>query len=350
MQLEIKAIDTLFFRNGTPFKKGEETWAGSVFPPYPSVFYGALRTVYFANHLDELNRANEENDPTAKLRLEGIYYKIYGSLYFPLPFDCVSVKDSKNDKAVKLNFNRKIFPGSFNLDYVLNYGQNVENIPGGIVSESIFTMYLNGNLQECNIDKIDNYAISEYKIGIGMDKGFRSSKEGELYRLEWKRLTNMLFVLSFSGLDTSAFKERGMIKVGGEAKAAQYTKADEEIKVKPPDFSNGENRFKVVLSTPAIFKNGWIPQWLDKNTLQGIYNGVKVKLLTAAIGKPVYVGGFDIKKSLPKPMYRAVPAGSVYYFELLEGAMSGAVSAFHEKSLSDIMSEQGFGISYVGKI
>ncbi len=350
MQLEIKAIDTLFFRNGMPFKKGEETWAGSVFPPYPSVFYGALRTVYFANHLDELNRANEENDPTAKLRLEGIYYKIYGSLYFPLPFDCVSVKDSKDNKAVKLNFKQKMFPGSFDLNYVLNYDQNVENIPGGITSKSIFTMYLNGSLQECNIGKMDSYAVSEYKVGIGIDKGFRSSKEGELYRLEWKRLTNMSFVLNFSGLDTSAFKERGMIKVGGEAKAAQYTRVNEDIKVTYPDFGNGENLFKVVLSTPAIFRNGWIPQWLDKSTLQGNYNGVKVRLLTAAIGKPVYVGGFDIKKNRPKPMYRAVPAGSVYYFELLEGVMSSAVSAFHEKALSDIMSEQGFGISYVGKI
>jgi len=350
MQLEIKAIDTLFFRNGMPFSKGEETWSGSVFPPYPSVFYGALRTVYFANHLDELNKANEENDPTAKLRLEGIYYKIYENLYFPLPFDCVSIKDNKNDKVVKLNFEQRIFPGSFNLDYVLSYNQNVENVPGGILSKSVFTMYLEGKLQECDIGKLDNYVANEYKTGIGMDRNLRSSKEGELYRIETKRLKNMAFVVKFSGLDVSAFNKKGVIKIGGEAKAARYVETNEDTKIKYPSFDNNEKRFKIVLSTPAIFKNGWIPHWIDKNTFRGNYNGIKLKLLTAAIGKPVLVGGFDIKENRPKPMYKAVPAGSVYYFELLDGEMSDVISSFHEKALSDIMSKQGFGISYVGRI
>ena len=37
------------------------------------------------------------------------------------------------------------------------------------------------------------------------------------------------------------------------------------------------------------------------------------------MGKYTSIGGFDVERGRPKPMKRAVPAGSVYYFELLEG-------------------------------
>ena len=49
MIIQIDPLDTLFFRNGKPFTMGEETWADAVFPPYPSVVYGALRSAYFSN-------------------------------------------------------------------------------------------------------------------------------------------------------------------------------------------------------------------------------------------------------------------------------------------------------------
>ncbi len=48
---------------------GENTWPDTVFPPYPSVIYGALRSTYFANHINELGKANREDDPTKKLRI-----------------------------------------------------------------------------------------------------------------------------------------------------------------------------------------------------------------------------------------------------------------------------------------
>ncbi len=53
-------------------------------------------------------------------------------------------------------------------------------------------------------------------------------------------------------------------------------------------------------------------------------------------------------KRKPKPMFKAVPAGSVYFFELLEGN-ANQLEKFHQKSISDIYPEQGFGICYIGK-
>ncbi len=53
-------------------------------------------------------------------------------------------------------------------------------------------------------------------------------------------------------------------------------------------------------------------------------------------------------KKEPKPMYKAVPEGSVYYFEILSGDKN-ELCRIHGKSVSDIYPEQGFGICYVGK-
>ncbi len=69
MIIKINPVDTLLFRDGKPFSMGENTWPDTVFPPYPSVIYGALRSTYFANHINELGKANREDDPTKKLRI-----------------------------------------------------------------------------------------------------------------------------------------------------------------------------------------------------------------------------------------------------------------------------------------
>jgi len=88
----------------------------------------------------------------------------------------------------------------------------------------------------------------------------------------------------------------------------------------------------------------------DKETLTGKYSGLKLRLLTASIGKPLNIGGFDMKERKPKPMYKAVPAGSVYYFEITEGDIQKVFEIFNQKAISDLYPEQGFGMAYVGKI
>jgi CRISPR-associated protein Cmr3 len=53
----------------------------------------------------------------------------------------------------------------------------------------------------------------------------------------------------------------------------------------------------------------------------------------------------------PKPMYRAVPEGSVYYFKLLDNSEEERVrEAFHLKNISDINAEEGFGLALVGGV
>ncbi len=57
-----------------------------------------------------------------------------------------------------------------------------------------------------------------------------------------------------------------------------------------------------------------------------------------------------MKKKRPKMLYRAVPAGSVYYFQLEKGSMEDVLDCFHGQIVSDVKGyqQQGFGIAYVG--
>ena len=68
MRIKIDAIDTLFFKDGKPFSMGDETWADGIFPPPPSVIYGALRSIYFSEHPEKLQKvySKEVQDPAKK--------------------------------------------------------------------------------------------------------------------------------------------------------------------------------------------------------------------------------------------------------------------------------------------
>jgi len=366
MIIKIDALDTLFFRDGKPFTMGEDTWANGLFLPYPSVFYGALRSAYFAKHIEKLNKASNNDDPTKGLKIKGIYYFIGGDIYVPLPADCVKEKDDK-DKTIKvstLSMKKNENQNGCPTDYILSYDNDkkIANVWEGLVRGSMFKKYLMLQVSEFSIKTISDYVMSEPKIGIARSSKTHSSKEGMLYRVDMKRLENkkgekMTIVVEFEGLDDLSEKvlmkpKRGLMKLGGEGKAVSYKECDKECgnKISFDKFNLENNRFKLYLSTPAIFKNGWIPKWIDEKTLIGEYKEFKLKLLTASIGKPIHIGGFDIKARKPKPMYKAVPAGSVYYFEVIEGNLQKAFEIFNQKAISDVYPDQGFGIAYVGKV
>ncbi len=110
--------------------------------------------------------------------------------------------------------------------------------------------------------------------------------------------------------------------------------------------------FRLCLATPALFEKGSIPKWLDKETGIGEPNknsDLKLRLITSFLGKSISIGGFDLKERQPKKMHKYVPAGAVYYFEILKGTMEEVIKTFHSKSVSELETDkQGFGIAYVG--
>ena len=352
MIIKVDPLDTLFFRDGKPFSMGSDSWANSVFPPYPSVFYGALRSTYFSEHIHELKMANTPGDPTKNLKITGIYFLIQDEIYLPLPYDCVQEKDTSNESAFCLPLvSQGEVKTSSPVHHYLKSKTPLKKIKRGLLPINSLKEYLSGTGSEIPFCKIPDCVMIEPKIGISINRETGSAEKTKLYnadflRLETEKNQNFSLIISFEGLD---LPKKGMMKLGGEGKAVRYeefTTLDPSITIPQHDVS----LFKLYLSTPAVFNKGWIPEWIDEKTLIGKYNDLQLELLTASMGKPLHIGGFDIKAGRPKPMRKAVPAGSVYYFKILDGTFQKAYYEFNHTALSDYNAEQGFGISYVGVI
>lgn len=89
-----------------------------------------------------------------------------------------------------------------------------------------------------------------------------------------------------------------------------------------------KDRLRIVLTTPARFDGGWLP---DGFTLVGEHFEGKLlselppmRLRAACVGRPQAGSGWDMAKRQPKRGVRLAPAGSVYFFELLDGTLTKA--------------------------
>jgi CRISPR-associated protein Cmr3 len=200
----------------------------------------------------------------------------------------------------------------------------------------------------------DKIFLKEKKTGIKRSRKTLSSEEGYLYRIPMIRLEKKanLFV-EIDGL--SHYPNEGLLQIGGEGRTAKIEKIEKNdnplMTLMDIDFKFENKVFKLYLATPAIFKKGWIPDWINEKTFEGNYEGIKLKLIACSVGKYKLIGGWDLANKRPKPMYKAVPAGSVYYFKILDDTPAEKIKEFfHLKNISDINSEEGFGLSLVGEV
>ncbi len=360
MLIRIAPLDTLFFRTGRPFVRGEDTWADVIFPPFPSTLYGAIRSfmIFRRGSLDDFYKGKWKDDlgtPKSKgsLRIKGPLL-FGGEVQFNVPRDLVSLKHTKNPASYRLNFSRKseLFISNYNLDRMLFWQKkDVVDEPGGYLTLINFIDYLKNRGESFSTVDYGEFFCEEPKIGIARNKTTLTVEEGYLYRIPLIRLKEgVSLVLEIDGLDD--FPDKGVIQLGGEGKGAYFKEIIDPLRdLKELDFDLSNGFFKVHLATPAIFKNGWLPEWVSERDYVGEFGGIRLKLLACALGKPVGIGGWDMAENKPKPLRKAVPGGSVYYFELLDGASSEKVKkVFHFRNISDFNPEEGFGLSIIGEV
>lgn len=113
--------------------------------------------------------------------------------------------------------------------------------------------------------------------------------------------------------------------------------------------ARGASGLSLTLTTPAIFAHGWWPGWLDRSGV-GSPPGtprIRLRLRAAAIERWLPVSGWDLALQTPKAMRKAVAAGAVYWFDLIEP--TDAVQALHDLWLASVSDReddrrQGFGV------
>ncbi len=384
MRLFLKANDTFFFRDGRPFTKGEQSEGYSIFPPLPSTILGALRTAYIAEHgdLPSFYAGNgkmakiigtPEPNSLGSMYLKGVFLADKNSgIYYPIPFDLVTKNKEQVNKLYTLECSpqKSSFISNSSLKHHLkwNGSEDVESEVNGKISSLYIKQYLLGKQEIFRLSPIENFVCDEPKIGIERDYQTSTSKDNMLYRINMRRFQSKFRDMSALGfvVDYKCEKKllaNGLLKLGGEGKSFTY----EQSYYNPDPLSNEEDMitlkeaircsgaFKLYFATPAIFQNGWLPKWINKNTDKNTYNAkyksLSFELSTAAVGKPIAIGGWNMHKNIPKPTRQAVPAGSVYYFRISDkSCVDTIIDTFHYKNISDYQSKEGFGICFVGVV
>ncbi len=389
-RIQITPFDTCFFRDGKPFTSGEQTEAATLFPPLPSTLFGALRSAYIAEngwnaflHGDfEQIIGTKDNYQHASFHLKGIFIgDSTGKVYSPLPYDFVVDKEEvkknvPNVDAYPLRLEQIASNSPFS-DVLMNteHPEKTVEYPsdGAYMQQQYLRQYLLGQYTGIKAITPKRFFDVEPKIGIARNTATMTAEEGHLYRLNMIRLkAGMLndedryhFLTDVEGIKFSA--SEGMLKFGGEQKAFVYKQVEHRPMI---DYTESEKQefinaikktggvFKLYFATPALWNHadGWRANWMnigeDRQSYTNPQNGnsVTCQLLTATSGKYQLVGGWDMAANRPKTMYRAVPAGAVYYLKLLAGEPETLFDLFHNQNLSDFRAQEGFGLAYIGVI
>lgn len=429
MWLFIEPLDILLFRDSKPFAAGEGFWARSIYPPSGLPLMGALRAkmivdsgtsfkVYqnYVNgkHGDDEKLAELANligrfDDFGHLELRGPFVSQIENeevrAYFPAPLDVIKPKESETvsylysqDISWRLQVSRPLtanaVPNGFSP--VPLWTNETGDLPDdNFLEVQGLLNYLRG-LENLSIKDAQDLWGSEFQVGI--EKNAQGTAEiGKIYSVEFVRLKELRkekdswelfapgFLVNFRGVAEQYLKSEGFLALGGESRAARYEKiADPQIE-KLNELIEGKflsslsrglassNRFKIYLAAPAIFNNGWYPDFLEAvgSELIGEKDGLKFKLISASINKPTTVSGWDVARNRPRPAVKAVPGGSVYHFELMnnerfdEEKIETIRRHFHYKILSGLgdygqgcleqselkrYGKAGFGLALVGKV
>lgn len=149
------------------------------------------------------------------------------------------------------------------------------------------------------------------------------------------------------------------LQLGGERRLAELHPVDAAGSLWPAcppelrDALAGTPRLRLTLVTPALFTGGWRPGWLDDDLIGAppAAPALRLRLVAAATGRHEPVSGWDLQRGKPKAARYMVPAGSVYFCEVVEGELSAAaIERLWLSALSDLPQDRadGFGLSVMG--
>lgn len=372
----VEPNDVWIFRDGHPFNAGEGHRAESLFPPSPLTIQGAFRAAVVARsnvrpsdyHAQESDAAKmlgaligyptkHQPEPLGQFECIGpflgwrddndTYYR-----YFPLPADIVVLKDgslgtlSFDPKHQSYVSNSNGLHTPFSINEQIDYKANREFQ----LSKAGIDAYLDGDeIPLSEIAQNDEFYLVENRVGIAINSQTGTVDPGKLYDAGFNRLhagaglilwlPDVLFSDPDYGLPDS-----GIIGFGGEGRSAYYWRIPEDV-WNPTRYwvSSKSTHLKIVFLTPTYFlKDLFSVDWT------GFFEGGKAQLVGAALHTPIQLGGWDIAKHTPRPMYTYLAPGSVLYFQADTAITAKPIITHRPDDLPDI-SKFGFGLLAVGE-
>lgn len=371
--------DVLFFRDGKPSTRGADHYLRSLFPPHPSTLYGAVRTRRLLDEGVDLARLDKES---WSQRVNGLKTELgpwggFGNLEIrgpwlvrnreplvPAPADLgvIPVAEGEEiprvEKAVR--FHPVIAPQAAERRWshplsLLAPEKAGEADPSSAAGDWFLTpkglqAWRGGRVPEPE-DFIHRKALwkDEPRTGVGLQADRRTHAEGQLYTFGFIRLERDV-ALGFEARKTG-LAEGGAVRLGGEGRTA----ALEAGIPFPGAGAEAAARFSLCFLTPALSETGGYPPGFaydgESKEVRGQLAERPCRLVAAALPRFVFVGGWDLAAGAAKPLRRAIPPGSVFFFETLDGD-AFPLSKIDGRCFSDYSGEhlekQGFGLAVAG--
>ncbi|MBW2132850.1 MAG: type III-B CRISPR module-associated protein Cmr3 [Deltaproteobacteria bacterium] len=340
-QLFIEPLDVLYLRGNRLFGDPGDH-AEALMPPWPSVFAGALRSRMLADDHDTdfADFAEGKKPPTGQLkdcigtpttpgsfrisRLSLARKSETGTVlpFLPLPADLVS-KNEKTDYLFPRNLHAAL-ASSVNMPMLPILAQEKTEKPdtGRWLDDEGLAAYLAGRpIGSNHLVKQETLWREDPRLGIALDASTRTAEEGRIYTTSTVAMAKAIgFLVGVEGAG-QCLPQCGLLRLGGDGRGALIQHCNSVWPIPPWQRIEQERRFRMVLLTPGIFPDGWKPPGLmEKNDRLLIHgNGFVARLVAAAVKRPYVVSGWDLARNAPKPAQKAVPSGSVYWFDSLEG-------------------------------
>lgn len=364
----IEPLAPLVFRSGKPF--GSQSAADGANFPLPSSMAGMLRTVT----ADQNQQAFDES-----LKQQAVYGPLLVryqdektlEILVPKPADAMYLKNT-NDKTELVKLSPKPFADGCFSDLPNNLlpVQMEKSLKGKPTTGAQFWTlkdlieWQHKTLPFETIEKNGLKSLAhEQRTHVALDDTTLASDDGRLFQTSGLDLKPALsetantrqFLAHRLGFlaQTDANIKQDLVTLGGEKRLSRLIKLDKPTSVQPDKELakkvKAQKGIKLTLLTPAIFKQGYLPEWIDANTLTGtcpLLPTLKLTLRAVTIERWQPISGWDLAQWKPKAMRKAVTAGAVYWFAIEGNVPDNLAELLWLKPISDDAQEQrdGFGL------
>ncbi len=369
IRMKLQPVDTLFFRDGTPFSAGSASQdeVGGLFPPNPETVMGALRAgLALANGWDGKRRWPETLDPVlgdgpanlGRLAMEGPFLIQGDQCWFPMPRHLLGTTEGiGEEEAWKPEL--ALRPGApvpcelgpnTRLPHAPDAGKRLAELVEGDgywVSAAGLEQVLRGALPgKEDVQHRRSLWRFESRIGLERDHLMRSAVEGKLYSSRHARLQPETgLCLSLKGVSEDWSTPLGsLVQLGGERRMVECQEWQDGISLEMPlDEVEEHGRVMGIALTPLELDREC---FLGKAALD--WPG-EVTVVSGCTTKPHRIGGWDSIARKPVALRSVLPAGSVLFCEA--GSPENLVGALKKgDGLPRLGARQawGYGVMAIG--
>ena len=378
LSFKFSQLDSWFFREARPMESVGGSELSSVFPPPVTTMAGAIRTLL--GDLIELDwqkynkheqqslavDVNEQQlighgEDTADLRFsypvievceKGVWLTLT-----PAPIDLLELKEDK--KLICLGIGKDVVQSDLGCT-------RLPELPAGVMGakplENVWLKpagwkaYQQGQLPNADqLVRLSDLIEKESRLGIARDNVKGAVESGMLYQTEHIRLKrdpnkfdDIRLCCEVSGIPQSLndllLDKPQAVRLGGEGRLAfvEVVSSKNEQNVQLP----ATEKVKLVLTSPACFKQGWLPSGFEKVSQEGVDVFVgkiadqDITIIAQVNGKPQRIGGWDSATNAPKPLRSFMPVGCCWYLKCTDA--SALQATINEKGLGEF-SQFGYG-------